>query len=251
MDRHALVSGALLFRSSILKAIGVPHAFTTRIGRDGKAFDAGPVGSAPEEELFDLLGLTPERPRPRLAEVRQVHGAAALEARASSPPVLGEADALFTEEPSRALFIRTADCVPILVASSDGRRVAAIHAGWRGIVAGVIRRTLEALGPGEYLAAIGPCLSPDHFEVGAEVEAAFEKAGLGEAICPREGARSHIDLRLAVTQELARAGLAHIDPAPACTYAERATLYSYRRDVTHAGAPSTGRLGALILPRAN
>jgi YfiH family protein len=237
--------GALVHRSPALEALGVPHAFTTRIGPGGAAdLDAGELGVALVREL---TGATRAE---RVVSLEQVHGADVHVAPAARDELAGHlprADASVTDDPSACLAIRTADCVPILVATADGARVAAIHAGWRGLVAGVIGAALERLAGTGHLCAIGPCLQVERFEVGPEVAEEFRAAGLAEAVEERAGARPHVDLRAAAALELQRGGVARIEVASACTW-DDARLWSHRRDVTHGGAARTGRLGALIAP---
>jgi hypothetical protein len=96
------------------------------------------------------------------------------------------------------------------------------------------------------VAAIGPCLSLERFEVGPEVAEAFARAGLGSTVHERAGARPHVDLRTAAARQLAAAEVERIDTTDRCTWNDAEEFYSYRRDVTHGGKPRTGRLGALI-----
>ena len=181
-----------------------------------------------------------------IVSVRQVHGAHVLLVAQELPDASAEADGLVSERGDLLVGMHVADCVPVLIALADGRRVAAVHAGWRGVVAGVIPRALEVLGPGRFVAAIGPCLSVERFEVGPEVVEAFARIGLERAIRARDGARPHIDLRVAAAEQLAAAGVEHVDSTDRCTWNDAEEFYSYRRDVTHGGKPRTGRLGALI-----
>jgi copper oxidase (laccase) domain-containing protein len=102
------------------------------------------------------------------------------------------------------------------------------------------------LGAEGVTAAIGPCISAEHFEVGPEVAEAFARAGLGDTVREQPGARPHVDLRAAVEQQLRGRDVLRIDTSDRCTYRDAEEFYSYRRDVTHAGRGHTGRLGALI-----
>jgi YfiH family protein len=165
---------------------------------------------------------------------RQVHGAAVAVVRPGARPsdvAAVEADALVSDVPGVALGVLTADCVPILM-YDDAGRAAAIHAGWRGTVADVVGRAVEALrslgaDPAGLRAAIGPSICVRCFEVGEEVAARFE------ATCvDRAGRKPHVDLRLANRARLVAAGLAehNIDWAPPCTMCEPARFFSFRRD---------------------
>ena len=239
LERFESPDGLLGYRSPELAAIGVPHAFTTRAGE----LDVGPLDDALTRRLALLVGADAGA---RAADSHQVHGSGVREVEGERTGSDEEADGLVTEERGRLLVVRTADCVPILIARDDGRRVAAIHAGWRGLVAGVIPRALEVLGAGEWAAAVGPCISLERFEVGPEVREAFERSGLGSAVYTRARARPRVDLRAAAAIQLERGGVRRVDGTDRCTYQHAGEFYSYRRDVTHGQRPSTGRLAALI-----
>lgn len=229
----------VLYRSPVLDALGVPHGFGTRQGDEHAAASA-----------LDLSHHT-------RVIVRQVHGVAVhVEASSSvnngdSPYFDGQgdtprcdADAIVLARPDAYARILTADCVPVLLASADGRSVAAVHAGWRGLVAGVIERAADALAS-PLVAAIGPCISAAHFEIGPEVAERFDdrfvRLDLGE--------KPHIDLRAAVHDRLTRLGAGRIDTTDRCTYAHEADFFSHRRDVTHRGMDTTGRMLSLIAPK--
>ena len=158
-------------------------------------------------------------------------------------------DADFTHNLRLQIERGVADCVPILLAAADGRVVGAVHAGWRGVVGNVVAkavRTMHEAGaaPGAVAAAIGPCISAEHFEVGEEVAAEFRAQGLGEAVRPGPaGGKPHIDLQAAVARQLAEAGVTRIDGNTLCTFRDAAEFYSHRRD-----KGVTGRLAAVIMP---
>jgi YfiH family protein len=152
----------------------------------------------------------------------------------------GEADGMYTEQPGLLLSIATADCVPVLLARADGRAVAALHAGWRGSLAGIVERFAELLrergdDPGHWLAALGPSAGSCCYEVGEEVIAQFgERHGLPrEVIAPRG---RNLDLSAIVRRQLANAGFANVDARDECTMCHREhgtapfTFHSYRRD---------------------
>jgi YfiH family protein len=163
------------------------------------------------------------------AWLRQVHSARVVDA---APGECGEGDALIVERPGLAALVRVADCVPVLLAG--GGRAAAVHAGWRGIAAGVVEAAVERLGAPE-LAWIGPAIGPCCYEVGPEVAQAVEAAsrpGLARA-GPR--GRPHLDLGAAVATQLARAGVARIVQLAHCTRCRPEWLASYRRDGAAAG----------------
>ena len=242
LERFRDADGFVGYRSPLLARLRVPHLFTTRLGGGRKELDLGQLTPRTIVRLRSAAGAVQER----LVSVKQVHGARALHVSERPTRSLGEADALVTERDDLLLCIHVADCVPVLLASSDGRRVAAVHAGWRGLVAGVLPRALEVLAAEEVVAAIGPCISCERFEVGPEVAEAFARAGLAETIHERSHARAQIDLRAAAALQLRARGVELIDSTDRCTHRDVAEFYSYRRDVTHGSRGSTGRLGALI-----
>jgi YfiH family protein len=176
----------------------------------------------------------------KIVQVKQVHGARAVLAAEAGGQ---EADALVARggSPDTAIGVRVADCVPVLVASTDTGEVAAIHAGWRGVVAGVVPAGVELLGRGVLLAAIGPCIGACCFEVGSDVGA---RIGF---VTRRAADKAYVDLRAAVRAQLRALGLADdaIDDVPGCTKHEHDRFHSFRRD----GANS-GRMLAAIATRA-
>jgi polyphenol oxidase len=167
-----------------------------------------------------------------VAWARQIHSARVLPARAGE---CGEGDALVGREDGLALSIVTADCVPVLLAGPTG--IAAAHAGWRGIAAGVVGATVEALGgpPEECAAWIGPAIGPCCYETGQDV--ADEVVTASHPAIARIGpsGRLHLDLQAAVRHQLKAAGIHDIQALPLCTRCEEASLHSYRRDGKRAG----------------
>lgn len=165
------------------------------------------------------------------ATMRQVHGATVL---AGRPGECGEGDALVTTVPGLALEVVTADCVPILVASGD--RVAAIHAGWRGLVGGVIAAAMESFGdPGRATAWIGPAIGACCYEVGEEVADAVVAVASADVLAPGKRGRPHLDLGLAAEIALDRCGVGEIRRLGFCTACHPQALESYRRDGRAAG----------------
>jgi polyphenol oxidase len=169
----------------------------------------------------------------------QVHGARVLEVKAGDDPehiAEQEADALFTAAPEVALGVRTADCAPILLGSDDGAFVAAVHAGWRGAVRGVLEATVAALeqrgvAPAILVAAIGPCIGPSAFEVGPEViEEASRTVSLEGLVSPGEGDRLHLDLAGLVRRLLEASGVTRIHTVPGCTATELDRFFSHRAE---------------------
>jgi len=254
LERIAHNNGLVTYQSPMLRGMGIRHGFTTRLGGASKppydALNLGPltkgVGDANMaiSENFRRVRTALGLERVPRYEVRQVHEAGVWDA--PPKPVAWTqavcADAIYADTPGKLLCIRVADCVPILLASADGRRVAAVHAGWRGLVAGVIEAAAARFAD-EVFAVVGPCIGVRHFEVGPEVAEQF-----GQAFVRRDlGAKPHIDLRAAARDRLESAGVAALEIAHNCTYAEDAEFFSHRRDVTHQGKPDTGRMAALIV----
>lgn len=177
--------------------------------------------------------------------LNQVHGAHALdagnEAAAASAPA---ADAAFARRPAAVCAVMTADCLPVLLCDQSGTVVAAAHAGWRGLHAGVLERTVAAMDcPGaQLLAWLGPAIGPAAFEVGDEVRTAFVSvdAKADAAFAALRPGKWLADIYLLARLALARTGVTAIYGGNYCTVQEAARFFSYRRD----GA--TGRMASLI-----
>jgi YfiH family protein len=244
-----------LIRSRVMPP-GFRHGFTTRAGGvSAPPFDSlnlgGKWGDAPESVL--------ENRRRVLAAAgvdanaffvaRQVHGAAVERVRAGDFPddiARLAADALCTDVPGAALAVYVADCIPALIADPRTGACAAVHAGWRGTVAGVLPAAVRALGeqlgarPEDLRVAMGPAIGACCFEVGPEVVEAMEAAlpgarAAGVIVEPPAGAgagKAHVDLKRANRLQLERAGVAPaaIDDLPLCTSCDRGRFFSYRRD---------------------
>lgn len=177
--------------------------------------------------------------------LKQVHGTRVVRAgSAEFERGAPEADAIVADRPGDLCVVQTADCLPILLCSTDGREIAAIHAGWRGLAAGVIEATIDALRavPGEIHAWLGPAISQPAFEVGDEVRAAFtaSDAGAAAAFEPNQRGRWQADLYRLGTRRLRRAGVESVHGGGLCTFADGERFFSYRRD------GETGRLNSFI-----
>ena len=206
-------------RHALLEEAGIAHGFGTRASR-------------PPEGLL----------RPR-----QVHGARVILLSRVSGEALGEADAVVSNAPGRPVGVVTADCVPILLATPSGC-VAAVHAGWRGLAAGVIGAALEALAElapdaRAACAAIGPHVGPGCYEVDAPVVDALAPrfgAALEAALGATQPGHWRLDLGALARCELERAGVAAARIGAldgACTACDRERFHSFRRD-----GPNAGRL---------
>jgi YfiH family protein len=213
-------------------------------------FGAGDERGRIEENVRRFAAAASFDPR-SLRQVTQVHGARVVNAGAMNdePDARVEADALFLApggaSHARAVGVRVADCVPVLVATKDGGEIAAIHAGWRGVAAAVVHAGLAELKGRDLVAAIGPCIGSCCFEVGEEVvPQILAAAGNDPAIVARrEGAKAYLDLRRAVRIQLASAGVADIEDVPGCTRCDADRFFSFRRD----GAASGRHLAVIAL----
>ena len=162
------------------------------------------------------------------AWVQQVHGA---DVAGAAPGLCGSADALVSGEPDLALVVVTADCVPVLLAG--GGQVAAVHAGWRGVVAGVVGAALDRFSSPPEVAWIGPAISGRVYEVSEDVAQQVVAAGGSETEGPR--GRPHVDLQAAVAFQLSSRGVREIRTVAGCTFSEPDRFWSYRRDGAGAG----------------
>jgi len=207
----------------------------------------GGVSAAPYESLnlADHVGDAPDavaenRRRLRTAAalpsepvwLRQVHGTAVADLDAGEPAAA--ADAAYTRRSGRVCAILTADCVTVLLAADDASVVAAAHAGWRGVAAGILESTIAALGvaPRTLSAWLGPAIGPAHYEVGAEVRTAMIRADPDAAAAFAANARGRFmaDLSRIVRQRLCAAGLERIHGGTECTFEGAGRFYSHRRD---------------------
>lgn len=181
------------------------------------------------------------------AWLRQVHGTVVHEVRSARRITVGaepEADAAITTAAGAVLAVLTADCLPLLLCADNGSEVAVVHAGWRGLRAGVIEATSARLRtPGPRLMAwLGPAIGPVAYEVGDEVREAFLADDAGAAAGFRAARRGHwyCDLYALARMRLARLGIARIFGGDHCTHGDAARFYSYRRDGV------TGRMASLV-----
>jgi YfiH family protein len=245
--------------SELLRGAGFRHAFFTRNG----GVSSGPyrslnfsiaVGDDPAfvdvnfERAAEVLAV----PAPRLYFLSQVHGSASVIADGAEPRaefVRREGDIVSSSTANLAAAVRTADCVPILLADRESGAVAAVHAGWRGVARGAVEAGVEALralagNRGELLAAIGPHISREAFEVSEDVAIELERASPERDVVDRNRARPHVDLGRIVHAKLRAAGLAHeaIDQVFGCTFLDEARFFSFRRD----GSASGRHLSAIV-----
>jgi YfiH family protein len=237
------VDGVTLARCNPLVGLGgLAHAFSTRRAEGTGDFDLGPPDCDEplvEERRRRFSAAAGLEGRPPLI-LRQLHGSQIVRPGAghgSDPP---EADGILLlreEDTLRVAAVRTADCVPILIADRHGRGVAALHAGWRGTAAGIAVKAVARLRAAgveacDLLAALGPSIGPCCYEVGPEVM---------EAVTGGSG--THLDLAAANVEQLRSKGVKKdsIFAAPWCTSCEPELFFSFRRD-----GSASGRLMACI-----
>lgn len=230
-----------------------PHTVRALTTTRSDGFSKGPYASMnPADHVGDDPAAVDEN-RSRLVKrlqlpctpcwLRQVHGTRMVEASIDRtlPP---EADGVWCQVPGAVCAVLTADCLPLLLCDRNGHRVAAVHAGWRGLAAGVVEQAVAALQrPGEELMAwLGPAISAAAYVVGDEVRDAFlaDRAEAAAAFQPAVAGGWHADLYLLARQRLAGSGVAAVYGGEFCTYRDRIRFFSYRRD----GA--TGRMASLI-----
>jgi YfiH family protein len=161
----------------------------------------------------------------------QVHGTAVRIDGAAAPL---EADAAIARKPGATVAVLTADCLPILLCADSGDEIAAIHAGWRGLAAGIVATTVSQLqtSPHRVMAWLGPAISQPAFEVGDEVRAAFIAGDAGADACfvRNQRGRWQADLYALAARHLGAAGVGAVYGGGLCTFADSERFFSYRRD---------------------
>jgi YfiH family protein len=205
-------------------------AFSTRRGGVSEApFDTLNLGRLTEDDS----GHVSENRRRLCTEVgtdagllrfgRQVHGATVRRATETSEP----GDGLWTDTPGEPLLVFTADCLPVAIVRADGRApaVAALHVGWRGLLAGIVAEGVAALGGGPLAAAIGPGIGPCCYDVGSEVAEPFRGRYGADVVT---GGR--LDLWSAAERALSAAGVADVHRIDLCTACNPELFFSHRRD---------------------
>jgi YfiH family protein len=214
------------------------------------------VGDDPADVAANRAMWGARMPQARPAWLTQVHGAVVVEAaqaaraarEGAQPP---QADGSWTAEPGVACVVLVADCLPVLFAALNGRAVGAAHAGWRGLAAGVLERTAEAVAqaagcpPAELACFLGPCIGPRQFEVGADVLQAFgESERFVSRPRPDGQPRWLADLPGLARDRLQALGLHRVAGGAWCTVEDRSRFFSFRRDGV------TGRLAAAVWLRS-
>ena len=251
---------AEFLESALLREAGFRHAFFTRHGGVSTGAYASlsfsiAAGDEPKNvrENLERAGAALGVPGTRIHFLSQVHGRVVHTlsgAEDQAALISVEGDALVSLAPGLACAVRSADCVPVLLADRRSGAVGAAHAGWRGAVQGVVSAmagALRALAPNpDWVAAIGPHISAAAFEVSDDVAETILSASLDPNIVDRSRAKPHVDLRRMLRAELRALGLADaaIDDVPGCTVLEPERFFSFRRD-----GKASGRHLSAIVPR--
>jgi YfiH family protein len=212
------------------------HGFTTRLGADGHTLD---LGKGADETTWARAATVVGGGGLGVARMSQVHGATVLQAH--GPGLVGEADAMWTQVPGLLLAVRTADCVPILLLGEGA--VAVVHAGWRGVAAGVVAAAMEAFPEARPRALVGPCISVAHYEVGEEVVEGIVAAGVpAQAFVrrPTGAPRPLVDVGAAAMHQLRACDVVDVERMALCSFADL-RLHSHRRD-----RRASGRMAGLI-----
>lgn len=205
----------------------------THVGDDPEAVRAN------RRRLHEYLGVAPRQ----VHWMEQIHGTRVVRVpTAESPPA---ADAAWTDQPGEVCVVMTADCLPVLFCDNAGNRVAVAHAGWRGLVSGVLENALHVFDrPESVLAYLGPAIGPSAFEVGDEVRSAFMQVDPEAEFHFRSASSLNetwfADLYGLARQRLNALGVQRVYGGCACTFSDEADFFSYRRDGT------TGRMASMI-----
>ena len=228
----------------------VRAAFTLRTGGvSAPPFDSLNVGAHVGDDAA-AVAENRRRVRERLALpaepdwIEQVHGTRVADLDEAHDAGHSPADAVLTRTKGKVCAVQVADCMPVLIAARDASAVAVAHAGWRGLAAGVLEQTVASLGiPSAGLIVwLGPAISARHFEVGAEVRAAFmaHDPGADAAFATNARGRWQCDLAALARRRLAALGIGEISGGSWCTFADPVRFFSFRRD------GRCGRMAALV-----
>ena len=250
-------SGVRYFQFESLPPALAQAVFTRRGGVSPWPWETlnvgGTVGDEPDRVRQNRLRCFAalSRPMESMFDVWQVHSAhcvVALDPRPVDTPHK-KADVILTRNPGVTLYMRFADCVPVLLYDPVRAAVGMVHAGWLGTVRGAARVAVEVMGtafgsqPGDILAAIGPSIGPDHYEVGQDVleQVAAAFSGETDRLVERRNDRLYLDLWAANRLQLQEAGVKHVEVAGLCTACHTDDWFSHRAE-----KGQTGRFGALL-----
>jgi hypothetical protein len=254
------VDGVRLLRCTAIESIpGIAHAFSTRVASGSADFDLGPaerespIVRARRLAFMRAAGFGAARP----AILRQVHGAVIVDA-TPTPARPAAADGVIRvpriHEDEVVPSVRTADCVAVLLVDRRAAALAALHAGWRGVAAGigtgaVARFTAVGVAPRDLVAVLGPAIRPCCFEVGEEVVRALSAScgAFASYVHRSPSGRAMVDLHTAIRSQLVAAGVpaGSVHTAPLCTRCRTDLFFSCRAE-----GPATGRLMAAVGPAA-
>ena len=244
MERRDLGNGAYAMVSSSLEAMGFRAAFTERTGgRSPVPFDTLNLGlrtaDSPKRviqnrrRLVEALDISP------FAAGEQVHGAKLGrlgEARSGAGfedlgSAIGGVDALSVSRRHLPVAVLVADCLPIALAAAGKRLLVVVHAGWRGVAAGILTRAVaEFETPSDVVVAIGPAIGSCHYEVGDDVALAVASGSGGGAVTERRDSRLYLDLPRTAARSFRAAGIGRIEVSDLCTACLPVRFFSHRRD---------------------
>ena len=246
-----------LLSSSLLSREGFSHGFFTRVGGvssgefSSLSFATGSGDSIEHlKENLRIAGALLEVPGSSVFFLNQVHGVGHFIVNEESRQEAAQqtdGDIVLSNTPALAAAIRTADCVPILLACRRTGWVCACHSGWQGCVQGAANTAISLMrknGATDIIAAIGPHISAHSFEVSEDVAQELVSASPEKRIADRSREKPHVDLRAMVTSQLMHSGLdlEQIDHVRGCTVIEEERFFSFRRD----GNPSGRMLSAIV-----
>jgi len=250
-DKHGLMESQFLTIPALTSNGNILHAFTTR--RDGLgARNSGLKQPDDWKAVAEALGVISER----LVTVNQVHGETIASVDEANYKGIrsAEADAMITNVRGIAIGVETADCVPILLVDPETPAIAAVHAGWRSTVKMIVRKTVERMRdefgcePSRMVAAIGPAIGPECYEVDEPVMGPVKEAFpfWMEVAIPRGNGRWSLDLVKANRIELVQAGLfeKNVHALGMCTSCRRDLFYSFRAE------GRTGRMLSVVMIRS-
>ncbi len=255
LERRQFPNGVIALVSATLEAEGFLAAFTERergasegqfrsLNLGLRTGDDANRAAANRSRVCEALGIS------TFACGRQVHGANVEWVRpervgsgfADPSSAFDRTDALVTPDAGVALAILTADCFPVALVNPAHGKLAVVHAGWRGVAAGILGKAIAAFEDARFLmAVVGPGIGADHYEVGADVASAVSAGAEGDAVIGKIDGRIRLDLGATIERSLRACGIQHVESAGVCTACEEERFFSYRRDGI------TGRQGLIAM----
>jgi YfiH family protein len=244
LDRRPIGDGAYALVSATLERAGFLAAFTERTGGvSPPPFDSLNCSLSTDDDPSNgsenrrrvVAGLD----IPPFAAGYQVHGTKVARVGAKRRGAgfddpegrIPGTDGLFTKSPGLTMAVLVADCLPLVLASPQEGAVAVIHAGWRGLAAGILPKAVAMFGdPADVRAVIGPAIGADHYEVGEDVALTVASASEVGAVTSRRGGYLYLDLAGSARASLKALGVHRVEVADVCTACERKRFFSHRRD---------------------